>query len=510
VHYALSNISLPEYFMVTGQAELHHKGRCKVEKNISLLVGFVSQTTEEQKLQLHNQLGVRSLTKFPEINVEVVEMAKTNKQRIIKDYQSSEHVAFIEEDLTFSENEILKNYDSRHFNHRFYSQWGIQQVDFEPIWSTTRQIKQKVIIAILDTGIDLYHPRLSRQIIKPINFTNKNRKDFHDKNGHGTHVAGIAAGVANHTSSNTAKILPIKVIGKNGGQSKWLIAGILYAVLKGAKVINISVGGPPFSKALQRAINYAWQNGAVIVAAAGNEGIEQVEYPAGYNFVLAVSAINQANERADFSNWGINIGVTAPGTSIFSTTPTYPVPNRVQIYDSLHGTSQATPFVSGLAALLLAINPDLSNTEVIQIIQQAAVPIHGNSKRWNHYSGYGLLNARNALNLSMKTNTPNYNWAKTSEKGCFYGQIVDQSENPVANALVTVRMNRRVISAYKTRNNVPNENGVLDTDGMFRLANLLPGKYNIFVELPGQPPIDMGTFTILAGADTILQLVCKK
>jgi hypothetical protein len=478
-----------------------------VEKSISLLVGFVPQTTEEQKLQLHDQLGVQPISKFSEINVEVVEISRDNKQNIIKDYQSSPQVAFIEENIIFSETNLLKSHASKYFNHRFYSQWGIQRVDFEQVWSTARQIKQRVMIAILDTGIDPNHPRLSSQIVKPINFTNKNRKDFHDKNGHGTHVAGIAAGVTNNKSS-IAKIMPIKVIGKNGGQSKWIIAGILYAVLNGAKVINISVGGPPFSKALQRAINYAWQKGAVIVAAAGNAGTEQVEYPAGYNFVLAVSASNEANERAKFSNWGINIGITAPGTSILSTTPTYPTLNRLSIYDSLHGTSQATPFVSGLAALLLAINPDMNNSEVIQIIQQAAIPVDGKTMQWNPYFGYGILNARNALNLSKKTK-PHKNWRMSADKGCFYGQLVDQSENPVANALVTARMNGKIISAYKTSNNVPNENGVLDTDGMFRLANLLPGKYSIFVELPGKPSIDMGTFNVSAGADTILQLVCK-
>jgi hypothetical protein len=274
----------------------------------------------------------------------------------------------------------------------------------------------------------------------------------------------------------------------------------------------LSVGGPPFSKALQRAINFAWKKGVVIVAAAGNEGIEQVEYPAGYNFVLAVSASNEDNERAEFSNWGMNIGVAAPGASIFSTTPTYPTPYRLPIYDSLYGTSQATPMVSGLAALLFAIYPDLRNEEVIQIIQRSAVPINKNTKQWDPVFGYGLLNVRNAINhtVGKKSNSNFREITYRVEKGSFYGQIVDQLENPIANAIVTARMNGMIISRHKTRNNVPTENGKLNTDGMFRLPNLLPGMYSIFVELPGQAPIEMGNFTIIAGADTILQLICKK
>jgi hypothetical protein len=486
-----------------------------VENNSSLLVGYVPQTTEEQKIQLHNKLGGRLLTKFSEINVEVVELTNNDLQKKIFDYQSSEHVAFIEANNFFIGSNILKSHSSNFLNDRFYRQWGLKRVEYEPFLAAAKQMKQKVTIAILDTGIDPKHPILASQIVKPINFTTKDRKDYQDVNGHGTHVAGIIAGVTNNKISskntlvNIGKIMPIKVIGPNGGQSKWIIAGILYAVLNGAKVINISIGGPPFSKALQRAINFAWQKGAVIVAAAGNDGIELVEYPAGYNFVLAVSAANEDHKRADFSNWGMNIGVTAPGTSILSTTPTYPTPNRLPIYDSLHGTSQATPLVSGLAALLLAMNSDLKNSEVLQMIQRAAVPIDGKNKQWNHYFGYGLLNAKNALNLALGTKTPNLNWWKTADKGCFYGQIIDQLENPVANAIVTARLNGKIISAYKTRNNVPTEKGALDTDGMFRLQNLLPGMYRIFVELPGHSPIDMGNFTITAGADTILQLVCK-
>lgn len=510
--------------------------------HINLFVGFVPQTSDLQKHQLHNKLGVKRTVTFSEIDVEVIEVNKKDIQQVIKKYQSSSHVAFIEEMTAYAEDfqtYLFREQSEHGSKYRLQNQWGFKRVDLEPAWEAARHIKEKVTIAILDTGIDPDHPDLSSKIIQPINFTSKKRDDFRDVNGHGTHVAGIAAAVTNNKISRsgsrvkTANIMPIKVIGSNGGQTNWIIAGILYAVLNGAKVINISVAARSFSMALQRAINYAWQKGAVIVAAAGNEKRESVKYPAGYNYVLAVSATNEDNQPAGFSNWGINIGITAPGTGILSTTPTYSTPNRLRTYDLSQGTSQATPFVSGLAALLFAIDPDLSNTEVIQIIQRAAIPIQEGKKQWNAYSGYGLINAANAINrtigksvrtaykgsrltsngrTSRRHPSRGRNDGQTSQrsKGSFYGQLVDEFDHPIANAMVSARMEGKIVSMYKTRSNVPMESSGSGTDGMFRLPNLLPGKYSIFVELPGQTAFQVGSYTILGGADTILRLVCKK
>ncbi|MCQ6279545.1 S8 family serine peptidase [Bacillus sp. EB600] len=502
---------------------------------ISLLVGFVPQTTNEQKNQLHSKVGARLVSRFDAINVEVVEVLKIVFQNVLNVYQSSHHVAFVEENTTYSisfqPNDPYYEQPKRVLYDGPQSQWGLKRVNPEAAWELARKIDRKVTIAILDTGIDPNHPDLSSKIVKPVNFTTKDRNDFKDENGHGTHVAGIAAAVTNNKrgvagiSYNSAKIMPVKVAGPNGGKAKWLIAGILYAVLNGAKVINISIGGPPFSLAFQRAIDYAWLKGVVIVAAAGNGGKNKVEYPAGYNFVLAVSATNKANDLAEFSNWGMNIGISAPGTSILSTTPTYSTPHKMRSYDALQGTSQATPFVSGLAALLFAIYPDLSNAEVIQLIQRAADPIDEKSKQWNNFYGYGLLNASNAVNRrtgktirrttrrgsSRRSTSGRHTPDKGAKirKGSFYGQIVDQLGNPIANAIVSARISGKIVSTYKTKTNVHLENNSLGTDGMFRLHNLLPGRFSIFVELPGQPALKWGTSSIIGGADTLLRLVCK-
>lgn len=512
-----------------------------------LLVGFVPQITSEEKQQLHNQIRARLLTTFIEIDVDVVEITCTDVEDVFFVYQASHYVVFVEENTEilsvgcatdpFYEHPVRTSLDG------CQSQWGLRRINPEPAWQMVQNLKRKTIIAILDTGIDPLHPDLAAKIVQPINFTTKDRKDYLDQEGHGTHVAGIAAAATNNNigiagiSLHTADIMPVKVIGPKGGQTNWIISGILYAVHHGAKVINISFGAAIYCHALQLAINYAWQQGVVIVAAAGNEGKNHIDYPAGYNFVLAVSATTAINELAFFSNRGMNIGITAPGTAILSTTPTYSTREKLPLYDALHGTSQAAPFVSGLVAILFSLYPDLNNAKVLQIIQKSANPIDEDVKRWSPLFGYGLLDAANAVRRTMgrmirratyhretrrkksdirsSRRKSRYESAKkrtclsrsSISRGSFYGQVVDQSGKPIANATVYARKDGKIIVNYKTRTNVPIKNKLLDTDGMFRLPNLVPGHYSLLVQLPGQRAVKITRAAITGGADTILQLV---
>lgn len=546
-----------EYFIKKSDKHLtnDYRERGNVNKNITLLIGFVPNTTSEQKRDVHNSTGARLVTHFIEIDVDVVEVMNTDFHRVLNDYQACSAVSFIEDDITFpscrSVNDQFYDQSVRTTINGYQSQWGLKRVNPEPAWERARNLEHKVIIAILDTGIDPDHPDLAAKIVQPVNFTSKNRDDYLDKEGHGTHVAGIASAVTNnHTgiagiSYNAADIMPIKVIGPKGGQTKWVIAGILYAIHNGAKVINISFGAASFSHSLQLAINYAWQRGVVIIAAAGNEGRNLVEYPAGYNFVLGVSATTETNELADFSNRGINIGITAPGTAILSTTPSYRTPSKLQYYDTLQGTSQAAPLVSGLAALLFAIDSDLTNAEMLQVIQRSANPIDEEEKQWNPYFGYGLLNAANAVqrrtgkmirrvtNFNRKrrkasekrnsrkrthsrrasrrrtNNRRTYSERSQVKKGSFYGQVVDKYGKPIANAVVSAYLNGKMMAKYVTRTNVPIEDKGVHTDGIFRLQNLAPGKYNLLVELPGARAVQLGRAAVIGGADTFLQLEYK-
>ncbi|MCM3125427.1 MULTISPECIES: S8 family peptidase [unclassified Mesobacillus] len=256
---------------------------------------------------------------------------------------------------------------------------------------------EHIIIAVIDTGVDLDHPDLSRRLTNGYNVLENN--DFpDDDNGHGTHVSGIIAsetnnqeGIAGITWYN--KIMPIKAMGAEGYGTTFDIAkGIIWAVDHGANVINMSLGNYQPSSLLKEAIDYAYNKNVVMISAAGNENTMQPSYPAAYPEVLSVSAVDNTGRRASFSNYGDYIDVSAPGVQITST-------YFNQQYAALSGTSMASPHVAGLAGLLLSANPNLTNREVIDIIKNSAydLGIPGNDSDF----GNGLIDVKNALEAAQ-------------------------------------------------------------------------------------------------------------
>jgi thermitase len=246
-----------------------------------------------------------------------------------------------------------------------------------------------VWIAIVDTGVQYDHPDLSGKVYLGYNFVDGNW-DPYDLNGHGTHCAGIAAAVTDNGigiagMAPNASILAVKVLDANGsGTLDNVASGIEYAADAGANVISLSLGGPSGSTTLQNAVDYAWNKGAVLVAAAGNNGSSAPTYPAYYSNVISVAATDSNDNKPSWSNYGSWVDVAAPGVNIYSTYPT----NR---YAYLSGTSMATPHVSGLAALLAA--QGRTNSQIRAAIQNTADPIAGTGTYWK----YGRINAANAV-----------------------------------------------------------------------------------------------------------------
>jgi subtilisin family serine protease len=301
-----------------------------------------------------------------------------------------------------------------------------------------------VVVAIIDTGVDYTHPDLSANIWVnedelPGNDVDDDGNgyvddyygyDVHDldgdpidERGHGTHCAGIAAGVANNEIGIAGvawncKVMSVKIFGGEGGGSfKKFAEGLIYAADNGANIFSMSFGASVDSRYLRDAVNYSYDTGCVLVAACGNSDISDKMYPAGYDSVIAVSAINQNNERCDRDDWdpdgnnpysvGSNYGywvdVTAPGNLVYSTMPIYHVTmnefdnentgqNYSQNYDYLGGTSMACPHVAGLVALLLSQDPNLSQEEVREIIRANVDPYIS-----EYYMGTGRINAYKAL-----------------------------------------------------------------------------------------------------------------
>jgi subtilisin family serine protease len=217
------------------------------------------------------------------------------------------------------------------------------------------------IVAVLDTGIDENHEQLSGKVIAEVNLTNSPTAS--DNHGHGTHVAGIIG--ANDDSLGISGIAPgcslinVKVADDLGiCHASDLAQGITWAVDNGANVINISIEIGEPSAQLENAIEYAWNHGSVLIAAAGNGGSDKPAYPAYYEYCLAVSAIKPDNELAPLSNYGDWVSVLAPGFEIYSTLPD-------NEYGCKTGTSFACAHVSGIAALLFDIATDTNHNSCI-------------------------------------------------------------------------------------------------------------------------------------------------
>lgn len=297
----------------------------------------------------------------------------------------------------------------------FDKQWAHATMRSPAAWDITTG-KRSVTIAILDTGIDEAHPDLVGKILPGYDYID-NDSNPHDLNGHGTHVAGIAAAVTNNGVGVAgmnwkSRLLPVRVLDAGGvGYAAQLASGIRWAKNSGAKVLSISLGGPNSSSDVQAAVNEAHAAGSLVIAAMGNENSNELMYPAAYDNVLAVAATGQNDLKAPYSSFGTHCDVAAPGGNmsfyhdpkgIYSTMPTYPVhmttsENYYTNYDYVQGTSQAAPYVAGLAALLWALEPSLTPDQAQATIQTTAVDkgVPG----WDQYYGHGRVDALAAVRV---------------------------------------------------------------------------------------------------------------
>lgn len=285
---------------------------------------------------------------------------------------------------------------------KYSEQWGLQEIGAEAAWDEAKPASN-VIVAVIDTGVDYTHPDLSDRVDTRNDYDYVNRdSSAMDDNGHGTHVAGIIAaelnkiGIAGAAGAADVTILPLKVLDSRGEGTMYDVAtAIMDAADLGADVINLSVGGywderyDGKPRTMTEAVEYAMDKGAVVIAAAGNESDDTKYYiPASISDVITVSAVDEDLEFTDFSNYGFAVDIAAPGENILSTWPGGD-------YEYADGTSMATPFVSGIAALLKAQNDDLDADELTELLLESATDIGDKGK--DELYGYGLLNASKAV-----------------------------------------------------------------------------------------------------------------
>ncbi len=284
------------------------------------------------------------------------------------------------------------------------SLWALKQISAPAAWKTTTG-SSNIVVAEIDSGIDYTHPDLAANIwTNPGEVAGNGRDDDHngfvddihgwdfanndnnpmDDNGHGTHVAGIIGAVGNNGIGVvgvdwSVKVMPLKFLDASGnGVTSNAIKAMNYAVMMGAKVINLSWGGGPPDPALSAAIASARSAGDIVVIAAGNDGANidvNKEFPASYstsyNNVVTVAATDSQDNLALFSNYGPkSVTLAAPGVNILSTTPN-------DTYSTMSGTSMATPHVTGAIALLWSAHPSWNYLQVINKLKSSVDPVPG-------------------------------------------------------------------------------------------------------------------------------------
>lgn len=252
--------------------------------------------------------------------------------------------------------------------------------------------KSDLTVAIVDTGIDLTHPELKDHLLPGINLLEKGAPP-QDDNGHGTELAGIIAATRDNKAGiagilSGVRLLPIKALDNLGSGDAYTVAsGIRQAVDHGAKIIMLSLSDPSYSKDMEDAVRYAEGKGVVVVAATGNNG-DRVSYPAAYATVLAVGSVGNDNKVSSFSNRGPEVDVVAPGERIYTTM-------LGGDYGTATGTSLAVPQVAGLAGLILSKYPDLSPSQVRDLIRHTATDLA--APGWDQESGFGLIDGVRSL-----------------------------------------------------------------------------------------------------------------
>ncbi len=362
---------------------------------MGLMPGLHVQRAHQVVAQYHGQVR----RQIPRIDVWWVEIDESAKEALAK----HPAIRWVEPNQKVHAADVTPNDD-------FYlaQQWNLRLMDLPEAWVFTQ--KPAPVIAIVDDGVSLGHPDLSEKIWVNVDEVPDNNVDD-DHNGyvddvhgwnfvlnrpnpvisnHGSHVAGIAGAASNNGIGIAgvawaSALMPVQVL-QGGGYRATTAEGIIYAADNGAQIINLSLGDHEFSHVIAEAVAYAQSRGCLLVAAAGNDYVA-VEYPAALPGVLAVAASTAADIPASRSNQGPEVDVTAPGVDIYSTS-TYG-------YAFMSGTSMATPHVSGLAALLWALEPDMTAGQVAHVITRTAQDIY--TVGWDPRAGWGRVAASEAV-----------------------------------------------------------------------------------------------------------------
>lgn len=368
-----------------------------------VVVHFADKLNKQQLNQIKQTIKATAVQQIGDTYV--FRSKDMDAEKMVTYFRQSWNTEYVEPHYLYLTNETVT--DDIIPNDALYSeyQWNLPSIETEKGWKISKGNDQ-VIVAVLDTGVQMDHPDLKGKLIEGTNIVDNDAKPDDDV-GHGTHVAGIIGAAVNNGEGVAGlswynKIMPVKVLDSSGAGSTYSVAqGLIWATDHGAKVINMSLGNYAQADFLHDAIKYAYDHDVVLIAASGNDNTERPGFPAAYPEVFAVAATDVNKDKATFSNFGDYIDVAAPGDSIAST---YPGGQ----YAALSGTSMASPHVAALAGLIRSANPDLTNVEVMEIMRKSSIDLGDAGK--DNYFGYGLIDVDRALRTATQYSVPLQNY----------------------------------------------------------------------------------------------------
>ncbi len=332
-------------------------------------------------------------------------------------------------------------------------QWGLYKIKGREAWDISKG-DSAITVAVVDDGMNIFHNDLNNNVwrnpkeiagnkidddnngyvddIFGFDVGDKDPDPFHPNTNftHGTHVGGIAGAVSNNqlgvaSIGYNISLMAVKCTFNSQSSTASIpmgYEGVTYAASAGANIINCSWSSGQFSQTAQTVIDFAVSKGSIVVAAASNDGVEQIRYPAAYDGVIAVASTDINDNKSSFSNYGTWVDVSAPGSRIRSTIAT-------GSYSTFDGTSMATPMVAGLLGLMKSHNPNVTNAQLEQCLVSSAEPIDALNQTYAGKIGSGRIDAEKSLQCvgALLNATPKAQIQSASTTACpntvvsFYG-----------------------------------------------------------------------------------------
>jgi len=446
-----------------------------------LLVKFKAAADKEKKEKFYAKHGAKEKSEIAQIGVKVITLSTNDPEQKAKEIMKADAdtIEYIEPDYR-AESTLVPN-------DQYYSTNQAKWFDLAKApagWDISQG--DNVIIGMADSGIDPTHLDLKDKLLPGWNFYDGNSNTA-DVYGHGTSTAGTATAISNNVtgvsgSSLNSKILPMRITGLDGYTTySAMSSAISYAADNGAKVINLSFGGPSFSYSMQAAVDYAASKNVVVVASAGNNGAEVANYPASCNNVISVSALEPSSNfatLAGYSSYSNYIDVSAAGC-LYSTA-------NGGGYREFCGTSNAAPVVTGLVALMKSISPNLTVQQVADYITQNATDL--GDLGWDKYFGWGRIDYEKTLTAVKSAVLP------VPAKGTILGKVTDTASAPISGATVTALQSSQTILSTQTL-----------ADGSYALS-LDPGSYTLKVEAANYTSSTTSSQTVSSGTNSLANI----